>query len=135
MVVVPLTVRLPDKVRLLNPTFEFNNKKIPKKIMKEIYDKAEDLTYHHNWQQGDLIMINNKKIIVVLPAFNAGKTLEKTLIQIPLEIVDDIILVDDYSSDNTIEIAEKYGLEHIFKHTSNLGYGANQKTCYEKIYL
>ena len=48
-------------------------------------------------------MINNKKIIVVLPAFNAGKTLEKTLIQIPLEIVDDIILVDDYSSDNTIE--------------------------------
>ena len=77
-------------------------------------------------------MINNKKIIVVLPAFNAGKTLEKTLIQIPLEIVDDIILVDDYSSDNTIEVAEKYGLEHIFKHTSNLGYGANQKTCYEK---
>lgn len=77
-------------------------------------------------------MINNKKIIVVLPAFNAGKTLEKTLVQIPLEIVDDIILVDDYSSDNTIEIAEKYGLAHIFKHTSNLGYGANQKTCYEK---
>ena len=77
-------------------------------------------------------MINNKKIIVVLPAFNAGKTLEKTLDQIPLEIVDDIILVDDYSSDNTIEIAEKYGLEHIFEHTSNLGYGANQKTCYEK---
>ena len=77
-------------------------------------------------------MINNKKIIVVLPAFNAGKTLEKTLEQIPLEIVDDIILVDDYSSDNTIEIAEKYGLENIFEHTSNLGYGANQKTCYEK---
>ena len=77
-------------------------------------------------------MINNKKIIVVLPAFNAEKTLEKTLNQIPFDIVDDIILVDDYSSDNTIDIAEKYGLKHIHKHTSNLGYGANQKTCYEK---
>ena len=77
-------------------------------------------------------MINNKKIIVVLPAFNAEKTLEKTLNQIPFEIVDDIILVDDYSSDKTIEVAESYGLKHIFKHKSNLGYGANQKTCYEK---
>tara|TARA_B100000767_G_C19743351_1_gene527268 strand:+ start:169 stop:909 length:741 start_codon:yes stop_codon:yes gene_type:complete len=77
-------------------------------------------------------MINNKKIIVVLPAFNAENTLEKTLNQIPFEIVDDIILVDDYSSDNTIDVAEKYGLKHIYKHNSNLGYGANQKTCYEK---
>jgi glycosyltransferase involved in cell wall biosynthesis len=79
-------------------------------------------------------MINNKKIIVVLPAFNAENTLEKTLNQIPFDIVDDIILVDDYSSDNTIDIAEKYGLKHIHKHTSNLGYGANQKTCYEKAF-
>lgn len=77
-------------------------------------------------------MINHKKIIVVLPAFNAENTLEKTLNQIPLEIVDDIILVDDYSSDNTVNIAKKFGLKNIHKHTSNLGYGANQKTCYTK---
>ena len=76
-------------------------------------------------------MINNKKIVVVLPAFNAEKTLTKTLNDIPFEIVDDIILVDDYSSDKTIEIANLYGLKNIFKHDSNLGYGANQKTCYK----
>lgn len=77
-------------------------------------------------------MVNNKKIIIVLPAFNAEYTLEKTLNQIPLEIVDDIILVDDNSSDNTVAIAQKLGLKNIYKHSSNLGYGANQKTCYTK---
>jgi glycosyltransferase involved in cell wall biosynthesis len=77
-------------------------------------------------------MINNKKIAVVLPAFNAEKTLGITLNQIPTEVVDVIVVVDDFSSDNTVRVAEKYGLKHVYKHTSNLGYGANQKTCYEK---
>ena len=77
-------------------------------------------------------MIKNKKIIVVLPAYNAEKTLLATLNEIPFDIVDDIILVDDCSSDKTIEIAKSFGLKHVYKHDSNLGYGANQKTCYKK---
>lgn len=77
-------------------------------------------------------MIDNKKIIVVLPAYNAAKTLEKTYNEIPLNIVDDIILVDDNSNDTTIEIANKLQLKHIIKHDKNSGYGANQKTCYNK---
>jgi glycosyltransferase involved in cell wall biosynthesis len=77
-------------------------------------------------------MIKNKKIIVVLPAYNAEKTLLATLNEIPFDIVDDIILVDDCSSDKTIEIAKSFGLKHVYKHDSNLGYGANQKTCYNK---
>lgn len=77
-------------------------------------------------------MIKNKKIVIVLPAFNAEKTLLATLHEIPFDIIDDIILVDDCSSDRTIEIAKSFGLKHIYKHDSNLGYGANQKTCYRK---
>ena len=77
-------------------------------------------------------MINNKKIIVVLPAYNAEKTLINTLNEIPFDVVDDIILVDDCSSDKTIEVAKLFGLKYVFKHASNLGYGANQKTCYQK---
>ncbi|MDY4789187.1 MAG: glycosyltransferase family 2 protein [Bacteroidales bacterium] len=77
-------------------------------------------------------MIKNKKIIVVLPAYNAEKTLLSTLNEIPFDIVDDIILVDDCSSDKTIEIAKSFSLKHVYKHDSNLGYGANQKTCYKK---
>ncbi|MDB2463808.1 glycosyltransferase family 2 protein [Flavobacteriaceae bacterium] len=77
-------------------------------------------------------MIKEKKIIVVLPAYNAEKTLLRTLEEIPLEIVDEIILVDDDSSDDTIKVAEEYGLKNIIKHDSNLGYGGNQKTCYNK---
>jgi glycosyltransferase involved in cell wall biosynthesis len=77
-------------------------------------------------------MIKNKKIIVVLPAYNAEKTLLATLNEIPFDIVDDVILVDDCSSDKTIEIAKLFGLKHVYRHDSNLGYGANQKTCYKK---
>lgn len=73
-------------------------------------------------------MIANKKIIVVLPAYNAAKTLEKTVQDIPRS-VDEIILVDDGSSDETVAIAEKLNLT-IFRHKKNQGYGANQKTCY-----
>ncbi len=77
-------------------------------------------------------MINNKKIIVVLPAFNAEKTIKKTYEEIPFDIVDDIILVDDYSNDATIEIAKNLKIKHIIQHDTNSGYGANQKTCYNK---
>ncbi len=77
-------------------------------------------------------MIRNKKIIIVLPAYNAGKTLVKTYSEIPFDIVDDVILVDDNSTDNTIEVARQIGVRHIIKHERNQGYGANQKTCYNK---
>lgn len=77
-------------------------------------------------------MINNKKIIVVLPAYNAAKTLQKTFDEIPFDIVDEVIITDDFSKDNTIEIAKKIGINHIISHEENKGYGANQKSCYKK---
>ncbi len=76
-------------------------------------------------------MLNNKKIIVVMPAYNAEKTLKKTCDDIPKDIVDDIILTDDHSSDRTVEIAREMGLK-TFVHDKNLGYGGNQKTCYRE---
>jgi glycosyltransferase involved in cell wall biosynthesis len=75
-------------------------------------------------------MINGKKIIVVMPAYNASQTLERTYSEIPHTIVDQVILVDDFSSDNTATIAKKIGIEIVIKHDSNKGYGGNQKTCY-----
>ena len=77
-------------------------------------------------------MIKNKKIIVVLPAYNASKTLSETYSEIPFDIVDDVILVDDNSTDETINIAKGLGIKNIIKHENNLGYGGNQKTCYNK---
>ena len=68
----------------------------------------------------------------MLPAYNAAKTLEKTYSEIPFDIVDDVILVDDASKDNTSQMAEKLGIKHIIKHEVNKGYGGNQKTCYNK---
>lgn len=76
-------------------------------------------------------MVNGKKIIVVLPAYNAAKTLEKTVFAIPKDWVDDVILVDDSSKDNTAEISKKLGLKTIV-HEKNIGYGGNQKTCYRE---
>ena len=77
-------------------------------------------------------MYNGKKIVVVLPAYNAALTLEKTYKEIPMNIVDDVILVDDFSKDNTTEVAERLGIKHIVHHEKNKGYGGNQKTCYKK---
>ena len=74
-------------------------------------------------------MLNGKKIVVVLPAYNAAKTLERTCREIPRDVVDDVILVDDHSSDDTIEAAARLGIP-VFVHERNRGYGANQKTCY-----
>lgn len=71
------------------------------------------------------------KVAVVLPAYNAAKTLKKTVADIPKDAVDDIILVDDSSADKTVKVAKELGLK-VFSHKRNMGYGANQKTCYEK---
>ncbi len=75
-------------------------------------------------------MLNNKKIIVVMPAYNAASTLERTYREIP-HIVDDVILVDDKSHDKTPEVAAGLGIEHIIVHEKNTGYGGNQKSCYK----
>lgn len=77
-------------------------------------------------------MIDGKKIIVVMPAYNAARTLEKTYGEIPFDIVDEVILTDDCSSDETIQTAKKLGIPHIQSHDRNKGYGGNQKSCYNK---
>jgi len=77
-------------------------------------------------------VIFEKKVIVVLPAYNAEKTLHKTYNEIPFDIVDEVILVDDNSTDETYEVAKSIGVNHVIKHEKNLGYGGNQKTCYNK---
>jgi glycosyltransferase involved in cell wall biosynthesis len=77
-------------------------------------------------------MIEGKKIVVVMPAYNAGRTLEKTFREIPFDLVDEVILTDDKSSDDTAELARKLGIHHVLEHKINSGYGANQKTCYKK---
>jgi glycosyltransferase involved in cell wall biosynthesis len=77
-------------------------------------------------------MINNKIITVVLPAYNAENTLEQTYSEIPSDIVDNVVLVDDLSSDKTLEKARELGLKYIIEHSENRGYGGNQKTCYNK---
>jgi glycosyltransferase involved in cell wall biosynthesis len=77
-------------------------------------------------------MIYNKKIVVVLPAYNAELTLEKTYNEIPFDIVDEVVLVDDASKDNTIGEGKRLGIKHIIQHEKNRGYGGNQKTCYDK---
>jgi glycosyltransferase involved in cell wall biosynthesis len=76
-------------------------------------------------------MILGKKVVVVLPAYNAALTLEKTYREILFDIVDDVILVDDASKDDTIAVAQKIGIKHIIRHDQNKGYGGNQKSCYE----
>ena len=75
-------------------------------------------------------MLNNKKIVVVMPAYNAASTLEKTYREVPLDIVDDVILVDDKSSDRTSEVARNLGIKHVITHERNTGYGGNQKLGY-----
>jgi glycosyltransferase involved in cell wall biosynthesis len=77
-------------------------------------------------------MLGPKTITVVLPAYNAWETLESTYNEIPFDIVDNVILVDDGSTDNTVEKAKALGIKHIIVHDRNKGYGANQKSCYRK---
>jgi glycosyltransferase involved in cell wall biosynthesis len=77
-------------------------------------------------------MINGKRLVIVLPAYNAELTLKRTYDEIPFDIVDDVVLVDDCSRDNTSEIGRQIGIKHIIRHEQNKGYGGNQKTCYDK---
>ncbi len=77
-------------------------------------------------------MVEGKKVVVVLPAYNAAETLEKTYNEIPFDIVDEVILVDDCSTDNTAEVGKQLNIQYIIRHDSNKGYGGNQKTCYGK---
>ena len=76
-------------------------------------------------------MLNQKKIVVVMPAYNAASTLEQTYREIPHHVVDEVILVDDKSNDNTPEVAASLGIRHIIVHEKNTGYGGNQKSCYK----
>lgn len=77
-------------------------------------------------------MLNGKKIIVVLPAYKAALTLERTYREIPFDIVDEVVLVDDKSPDDTVDVARRLGIRHIVQHDVNKGYGGNQKSCYKK---
>lgn len=77
-------------------------------------------------------MINGKKIVVVMPAYNAEKTLKQTYEEIPFDIVDEVILTDDYSKDATVGKAKELGIKEILIHEKNKGYGGNQKTCYNR---
>ncbi|HRZ48648.1 MAG TPA: glycosyltransferase, partial [Bacteroidales bacterium] len=77
-------------------------------------------------------MIDGRKVVVVMPAYNAAKTLEATYREIPLDLVDEVVLVDDASHDDTVEVARKLGIQHIIIHEANKGYGGNQKSCYQK---
>jgi len=77
-------------------------------------------------------VIHGKRVVVVLPAYNAGATLRKTYEEIPRDIVDDVVLVDDASRDDTVRRARRLGIEHVIQHPSNRGYGGNQKSCYRK---
>jgi glycosyltransferase involved in cell wall biosynthesis len=77
-------------------------------------------------------MYKDKKVVVVLPAYNASRTLAKTYAEIPRDIVDEVILCDDASRDNTVEEARALGIHHIIRHEQNKGYGGNQKSLYKK---
>ncbi|HEY8938018.1 MAG TPA: glycosyltransferase family 2 protein [Cyclobacteriaceae bacterium] len=77
-------------------------------------------------------MVHGKKVVVVLPAFNAERTLQKTYDEIPFDVVDEVILTDDASTDATLSVAGKLNINHIIRHDKNKGYGSNQKTCYLK---
>ena len=77
-------------------------------------------------------MYLGQKVIVVLPAYRAALTLEKTYSEIPFDLVDDVVLVDDKRPDNTVEVARRIGIKHIVEHHKNTGYGGNQKSCYDK---
>ncbi len=77
-------------------------------------------------------MILGKKLVIVLPAYNAEATLEQTYKEIPFDIVDDVVLVDDASKDDTSGKGKELGIKHIIRHDQNTGYGGNQKSCYNK---
>jgi glycosyltransferase involved in cell wall biosynthesis len=77
-------------------------------------------------------MVADKKVVVIMPAYNAGQTLRKTFSEIPFDVVDEVILTDDRSTDDTVKVAQELGIHHIIEHDENKGYGGNQKSCYNK---
>ncbi|MDH5381968.1 MAG: glycosyltransferase family 2 protein [Cyclobacteriaceae bacterium] len=77
-------------------------------------------------------MVKSKKVCVVMPAYNAYSTLEKTYNEIPFDVVDEVVLTDDRSKDETVALAKKIGIKHVVVHDKNTGYGGNQKSCYNK---
>lgn len=77
-------------------------------------------------------MVADKKVVVIMPAYNAGQTLRKTYEEIPFDLVDEVILTDDRSTDDTVKVARELGINHIVEHDMNRGYGGNQKSCYNK---
>ncbi len=77
-------------------------------------------------------MIGNKKVIVIMPAYNAEKTLERTYREVPMDIVDEVILTDDFSTDDTVGKAKALGIKEVIVHEKNKGYGGNQKSCYNR---
>jgi glycosyltransferase involved in cell wall biosynthesis len=77
-------------------------------------------------------MIYGKKVVVVMPAYNAERTLKQTYDELPMDVVDEVILVDDRSHDRTAEVARNLGIQHVIVHEQNRGYGGNQKTCYQR---
>ena len=77
-------------------------------------------------------MLLGQKLVVILPAYNAEKTLARTYAEIPMDIVDEVVLVDDHSTDRTAEVGRELGIRHVLVHPHNRGYGGNQKTCYNK---
>ena len=89
--------------------------------------RARPCNVPKSWHKQE--MLDGKKVCVVMPAYNAEKTLERTVAEVPRDIVDDIILVDDDSRDGTADLARRLGL-HTIEHQRNRGYGGNQKTCY-----
>ncbi len=93
-----------------------------------LYKSGKVLTLPKIWTG---IMVKGKKVVVVMPAYNAEKTLETTYREIPFDIVDEVVLVDDRSRDNTVEKAKSLGINHVISHPVNRGYGGNQKTCYK----
>ncbi|MFA5287048.1 MAG: methyltransferase domain-containing protein [Candidatus Omnitrophota bacterium] len=129
------SLRLNSRVKIFLDKFPFIGRvifKINLGDQLEVYARRRrDLAFFSTKIKNHESIDSKMKTIVVLPAYNAAKTLETTLRDIPRNIVDDVILVDDASHDNTVEIAQKLGLK-VFKHKRNLGYGANQKTCYTK---
>src|SRR5262245_34399871 len=93
---------------------------------------AKRISGASNWKLYNTMlgsMLSGKRIAVVLPAYNAARTLEKTVADIAPGVVDDMLLVDDYSKDETVAVARQLGLK-VFRHEKNYGYGRNQKTCY-----